>query len=790
MKKVIWVLIFVFLPFFNSFAYKVDFQILNIGLKGICNNSNAVVIYGEFANILVSNDKGENWEQIALGEGITNTIEKIITFDETFWGIKDSSKLIKSFDGIKWFEYPIPTNYRFVGISVDTNLIYLLTSQMNKIFVLDTNFNLLDSLEISYPATEIFSSSKKLFVGTNQGKFYELQYNYKEWIINENDVSSMGTKVYNFQSDNGKFYLNIDSAFYRYEPQSNFVKLFEGNFGNVVVKDGKFYYANSIYLSQFNRPTKWIGFYRFDYNKNEFQKINGDEPSKFIEHYTKFLTGKVSFKFIDKNTIILISNYKTILISRDAGEHWELISYFLWANSWLQLNNYFWGILDKTIFRSSDYGVTWLPQDTNSLYSQYIGSINSIGFVFFDSSGKGLIANDMNYFYPDTTKNFSILVSSDFGKTYQRVYNKRIESLSRNNYYKGLVQLIRFKDGYILKGTNLRKKGDGITFANLSFLDSNFYWTGIDRRFEDTCLFRIFNFNDTLYGLFLVRDDSVEDSSFYLPVKSWVSYSTDGFNWNKLFDTEQDRFYINSKFYKVEFGGKKGMVYDNFAILDYTMKYQIFYIDLIKNKSSVLLNIETDLNGRIPPTLFGFFRNFVFCNLVTDTGNFVYELRDFDQPKWNITNIFDPLYLWGGTYGFYSSKDSIFCFSFRDSIYKGSYFAKGIYKETTYNKVEEDKNLLLGDIYIDVLPPYPHPAATFFTVRIYIERFNEIKPENFSIYDLSGSKVNKPFSVSIEKLSPFYYKANFDVSNFEEGLYIVVYKAPNVFASFPLIICK
>jgi len=259
MKKVIWVLIFVFLPFFNSFAYKVDFQILNIGLKGICNNSNAVVIYGEFANILVSKDKGENWEQIALGEGITNTIEKIITFDETFWGIKDSSKLIKSFDGIKWFEYPIPTNYRFVDISVDTNLIYLLTSQMNKIFVLDTNFNLLDSLEISYPATEIFSSSKKLFVGTNQGKFYELQYNYKEWIINENDVSSMGTKVYNFQSDNGKFYLNIDSDFYRFneiKPENFSIYDLSGSkvnkpFSVSIEKLSPFYYKANFDVSNF-----------------------------------------------------------------------------------------------------------------------------------------------------------------------------------------------------------------------------------------------------------------------------------------------------------------------------------------------------------------------------------------------------------------------------------------------------------------------------------------------------------------------------------------------------------
>lgn len=134
-----------------------------MNLTGVCSNSKAVVAYAdEFTNILISTDKGETWNQKMI-LNIFHNINLLKVYNDTFYGIADSSIIVQSYDGLNWSKYYPSIGVKFVDISVDTNFIYLLSAERNKLFKLDKDIQLFDSLQISSYITEIFSYENHTF---------------------------------------------------------------------------------------------------------------------------------------------------------------------------------------------------------------------------------------------------------------------------------------------------------------------------------------------------------------------------------------------------------------------------------------------------------------------------------------------------------------------------------------------------------------------------------------------------------------------------------------------------
>lgn len=781
----------IFSPNLQCLGSKVDYQILNIDLFGVCNNSMAVVLYGEYGNIMISNDWGKNWEQKTIKSPF-NYINKIIVFNDKFWGLLDSTVIIKSDDGKRWEEIQLPINNKTVDVSIDSSFIYLLSSERNEIFILTQDYYHFDSIELENEITEFVSVKGYLVIGTNVGKLYI--YNAeKRAIVNLFDFSSTGNNIHSFNVDGGTIFFLVNNSLYSLgEPFSSPEFITNILSSNYAVKNGEIYMLNVLITSVYNKMiSNWVGFYKYDKMTREFIKVNNDNLNRFIDSsmFNIFLrAGKLNFKFVSDNVVIVASKNKTILISGDKGVTWELVSFLDWPlSNFSAMNNYMWGTKQRTIFRSTDYGVTWLPQKADSIFVKSLAAIDYPAFLFFDSSGKGFVTNILRFYYQDTMRNFEILYSNDFGESYRGGSNNYLRPL--NSVYKEFIDIVKYQDKFVLKMfnvNNLFNPGKPLTSVNI-FLNSNFENSPISALlYLDTIISKIFLlYDDKLYGYFWKGIYS--DTSYYFrkDIRSWISYTTDGVNWVKLFDTE---VYEYPKLISVT---NRGPIV--FSMRGYTAETEIkiYLIDVFLNKTILLLQKNIPKNSDKYPLRFFLLQDNVIYSDPLDSIIYTCDLSSPSFPRWERLSIFDPLlnYL-GYNIRFsdvYLLNDSVFCFSLKTS--NKDYLFKAVVQDSIITNVEKD-SFALNKLFVQTLPPFPQPASSFVKAKVYIEGFREIKPEYFKIYNLSGNEITYRLGTKVDKLSPFLFETRFDVSGLPNGIYFVRYTKTEESFSFPIIIYK
>ncbi|MFN3306325.1 MAG: hypothetical protein ACK42Z_03955 [Candidatus Kapaibacteriota bacterium] len=782
----------IFSPNLRCLCSKVDYQILNIDLFGICNNSEVIILYGEYGNILISNDWGKNWEQKTI-KSLSNYINKIIAFDDKFWGLLDSTVIIKSDNGKRWEEIQLPINNKTVDVSIDSSFIYLLSSERKEIFILTHNYYPFDSIELENEITEFVPVKGYLIIGTNVGKLY-IYDTEKRAMANLFDLSSTGNNIHNFNVDGGKIFFLVNNSLYSlYEPFSPPEFIANTPSSNYTVKDGEIYMLNVLITLVYNKMiSNWVGFYKYDKMTREFVKVNNDNLNRFIDSsmFNIFLrAGKLNFKFVNDNVIIVVSNNKTILISGDKGVTWELVSFLDWPlYNFAVMNNYIWGTKQRSIFRSKDYGVTWLPQKADSIFVRSLAAIDYPTFLFFDSSGKGFAVNTLRFYYPETMKNFEILYSSDFGENYRSGSNKYLKPL--NSVYKEFIDIIKYQDKFVLKKfnvNNLFNPGKPLTSVNI-FLDSNFS--------ENSAISALLYFDTIISKIFLLSDDKLygyfwkgiySDTSYYFrkDISSWISYSNDGVNWVKLFDTEVNEY---PKLISVT---TKGPIV--LSMRGYTAETEIkmYLIDVFLNKTILLLQRNFPKNSDRYPLRFLLLQDNIIYSDPLDSIIYSCDLSSPSFPRWERLSIFDPLLNYFGYNirfsDLYLLSDSVFCFSLKTS--NKDYLIKAIVKDSIITNVEKD-NFALNKLFVQTLPPFPQPASSFVKAKVYIEGFREIEKEYFKIYDLSGNTLTNAIKTSVDKLSPFLFEATLDVSGLPNGIYFVRYAKMEESFSFPIIIYR
>lgn len=143
------------------------------------------------------------------------------------------------------------------------------------------------------------------------------------------------------------------------------------------------------------------------------------------------------------------------------------------------------------ILRSTDYGVTWLPQKADIILIISLSSNLGIRYIFFDSNGKGCIVNELGFYYPDSSRNFEILYTDDFGENYRGGQNKGLRWLGIGA--NSDAEIVKLKNQFILKRVNWHNIFEGKkSFSHLEFFDTDFSNTGF-RLFNDT-VFTKFSF--------------------------------------------------------------------------------------------------------------------------------------------------------------------------------------------------------------------------------------------------------------------------------------------------------
>lgn len=777
-----------------SYNLKIEFQILDMDFEGICSNSKAVVAYGgEFTNILVSTDKGETWiQKIVLN--ILNNFNRLTVYNDTFYGVADSSIIVKSFDGLDWFNYYNPVGSKFVDISVDSNFIYLLSSERNKLFILNKNIQLVDSFEISTYITEIFSHKNKTYLGTKNGKVIILASELgSELKIVE--LGGFGISISNFFADGAKIYFLGDSTLYSLDSTNSQAEVVLANAPkNITVRNGEIYFIRNEITYLYKKISRWVGFYQYDKNLETFIKLNNDNLDRYIEHFESFLpSSQLKFTFINDDKIILVTQNKTILMSSDKGRTWKLRCFYVPGISQppFVLKNYLWKPMGRMLLRSTDYGITWLPQKADSLFIISLKFNNGIRYVYFDSSGKGFIVNNLDAYYSDSSRNFEILYTDDFGENYRRGQNKRLMWLGRGNNY--LSEVVRLKNKFVLKKvdwSNLSNKKTPL--SHLEFFDTNFTDIGF-RLFNDTILYKVFFLNnpDTLYGFF-VKGTFSDTGGFNLKdIKTWIGYTTDGLSWEKLFDTD-----INDFYYYVNLTSKGVVIFKERAYDSTLLQLSIFFVDLKNRTTSILLtkSVTSEMRDFMNEGLvfiYTVLNDKVFYSDFLDSVIYVCNLSNFNIPNWERTHIFDPLLNYFSYdvafHNFSTPSDSVFYFFLKTPKSTSSYLIKAIVQDSIITNVEKD-SFALNKVFVQTLPPFPQPASSFVNAKIYIDGFREVKPEYFKLYDLSGNALTNAIKINVDKLSPFLFEATFDVSSLPNGIYFVRYTTTEEAFIFPIVI--
>jgi hypothetical protein len=502
----------------------------------------------------------------------------------------------------------------------------------------------------------------------------------------------------------------------------------------------------------------------------------------------------MEFKFVTDSVIIAVSMNKTLLISKNKGRNWELVSYFPYPLSQMFVQGkYLWGLRQRSIFRSSDFGVTWLPQKVDSLFIKCLSSINFSVLVFFDKSGKGFVVNNIEFHYPDSSKNFDILFSYDFGESYRGGMNDNLYSLQFSAGGYPPLELLKFKNSFVVNTVawnNIFKRKT--PFSSVSFYDTNFnqvWWRG----FNDTILYKTFltDNSDTLYGVFVKA--TVSDTAFFFvkDVSYWIGYTTNGYFWTKLFDLDINEFYQ----------GMLGSTSNGFICYRDNVyessgrEIKILFINVKERKTSLILNkyfTKEEPESKLAQILvLSYIYNKIFYADYIDSVVYVYDFTE-TNPGWKRTNAFDEIlnkFNYNCDIGnLISATDSIFYLNLTKN-----YFAKATIKKEGASKVEDSSaegGLVLNKLFVQTLPPFPQPASSFVKAKIYIEGFREIEPEHFELCDISGNALTNAIKTSVDKLSPFLFEAIFDVSGLPNGIYFVRYTKTEESFSFPIMIYR
>lgn len=122
----------------NVLYSNLPFQIERLGTdyNGVIEINNRIIVYGDYGVLTYSDDFGDIWKQINLGE--FNNILKIIKDDEgNLFALTPKSILISKDNGNNWTQKIILESQIMIDFALGNNAIYFITE--NRIGVIDKN---------------------------------------------------------------------------------------------------------------------------------------------------------------------------------------------------------------------------------------------------------------------------------------------------------------------------------------------------------------------------------------------------------------------------------------------------------------------------------------------------------------------------------------------------------------------------------------------------------------------------------------------------------------------------
>ncbi len=821
-KNLILIMVFLFEGFLLSIANgKPSFFIERISTdyNGIAYNGKNILAYGKYGVITYSTDKGESWKQLCLGDSLE--LLKIINVDTVFYALTPYSILKSTDNGLHWKQRKFFDEPTFKDFTTDGKFFFAISSRA--VFRIDVElsqfpetlyqFEFSSLNEIVFLQNYLFCIDSKYFlyrinIATLEVRTFDL---HNSILKDNNDVRELSRiKVYN-----SNIYLLAESAYQNHplyatpiNSHSNIrhTLLRTTDFGeswSIVTKNIRltkeyqvlndtvyFLTQTPIINKEDNYFSYSIRYYTVDSTGLEIE-INPDEVlDRRIDVYTGGLNdlsvpntfGVNMFIHIDYGKLIAVGPNKTILMSKNKGLNWNLLSYF---KPLVKSNNEIRFLGKDTIlvlvdirpyyFLSIDGGATFLPPKRFIDNFPEAGnfSLGKDGFFFFAS--KRIFSRSVkidNYTYRtvyDSTK-FEFFYTKDLGNTFSKFTFKRDFIFSNDTFDFDLIALKIFDEKILTTfGGSLNKTSDTIPDSYIYFFDKSF-------NIIDSIVLRKINFEK------FSRKYIIEDTVIYLISNSFIIRGrTAGRLWDTLYSNLSDynSFYFQYRNYLLILNTK------NPQPNKYQYKLLIFNLNNFKMDSVELSPL---------PLMFFVFKDTIYGRSY-DTPILYYFPYGIENMSLYDSIDVAPLLSNDGSFVDKLTNDGDISFfhllkrvgSGLFATYYDLNLGKIVYETPRFLPVESVKSE--NGVYLFNYPPYPNPAENIVEVHLLWDKplfKNELKIE---IFDIFGNMILPP---AIEFLSMNEYSGiiRIDCSHLSNGTYAISVKTSSKSLLIPFLVLK
>jgi hypothetical protein len=758
----------------SSLYSNLPFQIERLGTdyNGVIEINNRIIVYGNNGVLTYSDDFGDTWKQINLGE--FNNILKIIK-DENglLYALAPTAILFSKDGGNSWTQKTILKNQTMLDFVLRNNVIYFITE--NSIGVIDKGLKTAPQIFLQFEDFSSFSKcellDKYLFVIEADYYIYRINLETKQidtidvhtkvkmgsYLRDVSNIKTNGSDLYvlvanKLPSQLEAEYINIRHLVIK---STNYGNTWEGVTSDIpVTKD--FLIENDSSVSTLAPICFYFG-EKNPYFGVSFVRTKGKEFTEYIQRDTTgiwfpyYRGGKNINKHriskiarIQDNLIVAVGNNKTILISKDNGANWEMKSFFrpifeaaLGQGYNIQvLQGDTIVVISNTIpfcFYSVDRGTTFLPISREQ--AVLVKSNFSFAWAPFSFSPGpfGLIS-----FKPTERSNMSgtliLLYSNDLGKSFSKV-----ESPIGYTIYNDSVSISIFHAGFLYKETNEFLISLVVMPRYNEYSGPRYVLCRFDDklRLVDTTLFYFYVSTIFPYSEGLIFSDGT-----YL-----YKTSDYGKTMAPLSKFPRSSYYIDKNDYvsNIVLGAVKDniLIYEATPISGRLLKFNLTTnsfdsLPLVKLSSPYLITLnDTAL-------------------ITTESGIYVFpdiqnDFTSFDLVPLDYVATGRPLISNLITYG---TSDLILTLELEDlaeTIDMNTYTPLNlaiVRSERPYLRVEPEVEK--DFVYLFAFPPYPNPAQNWVNVRVYWDSPDPSRDISIDLFDVYGRKFNLPINLHEE----------------------------------------
>jgi len=738
--KILYLILIILVNYNLNSQYLDGYYILDYEHKGGTFSNDTIVIYGDQGQFIYSLNNGANWQQSFIG-AYTQFLDCEIYRNELIFINNFGLLKGKVIDNkMKTFNINnLPSNSKVIKLFNENNKRLICLTSNGEVIILDDiytqNNEVYKVKDNSFINPKIFYSEPYYLILDSNSLFYST--NLKDWKENKIDIITKN-EFLDYEKINEINYIITKNEVLKLDATFNLISKIDSerelsgimNYNEQVLLVNNLPFINdkdTLFLSSINEKNQIITSNHF-LDINKFLLINNYKINTLIKLKNEILlVGPKKLVISLKNDNFVIKSIMPFELNRNFGAGISLKFVSEEKGIIKSINN--------QLFTTIDGGATW------SKFGNF-GKTSVVNAVFE-------IKEDTILYYLPNFKENDILISNDFGKTFNSfgidfigTGAKKIDFTGDGFYicdYRGdvfgtFMSIVKYNMNATLDSTfgNINSKQPGITqLDSISSLllqtlnKDSIYILAFDLSYKGNFKINLYNLTNNGKDINIVGNPNIDISNFkILKDKSFIS--------SQLVYSDINKF-IENIYKSTDFGETWKLTYSG----------------------------EAQDNSR--------YTNAVFEEDV-DTIYFVNQIKILKSTNkgetWVRENFKNYIYSTNG----FSSKNNI------------KYLITGSPSNTVLNKsiktdfvssVEIIENNIEDINYLYTMPPFPNPSTNTITTKIYWDSSIDINLENIGIYDIMGNKIIANDNIRLEKLNNYSGNLIWDTSNQPKGTYLL-----------------